>query len=805
MPLALKPQKRISEIDFHAVEALAAELQVSRLFAQILWNRGLTTAQAAQAVLCPCAEHDPFTMKNMRTLVDRLDALRARNGRVTVYGDYDVDGVCAVAILCEALKRYGITASHYIPDRHREGYGLNDGALETVFASGCDLLITVDCGIASADLIAKHTKKGRAIVVTDHHLIGERLPDCPVVKPGQPGDTYETPDLCGAGIAYKIAQALLGENARDLVDLACVATVADVVPLTGENRTIVQQGLEKLKRGDRPCLEALLGEQHPPVTVQSIGFMIAPRLNAAGRMDSPEKALALLTAPEEDIPVLVKELNDLNTRRQAAEKRMLEDAEEQLRQNGFLRRDKVILLGGTDWEDGVIGICAARLAEKYHRPCLLFAVSPDGHAKGSGRSVEGVDLFTALKSTEDIWEQFGGHTMAAGMSMDWSLADQARRRLSDHLIASYDERVFYPCAVYDAKACVADISLDFCRELERLQPCGCGCPEVVLRVDRCQLGGFRLMGEDKRHLKMNVQDDSGRAEAVAFSFEKHGCDYFHLNRASVILKPAVNVWLGKESVSLQIQAVKPSENIQPRRNAEEATALFFSRLAYPRTGRAKVETVDDPEDMMFRIAQWAQEDVCGTLILCDHPEYAAGCIARLEEEAPRFDTAYGLPPEGHCGYNALVVAAKAESIDLTPFSRVVFYDLINSGYADMLAERAPHLTFYALACDAKELFSSLFEEYRQGSRTHMMNAYRAIAENEGVFADLAEFLRAVAEKKQLSMPLLAMALPVFEELGFFTVTRERTRFGVKLNRAGVKRALEESKLYRTWLALGGQG
>lgn len=798
MPLVLKPQKRISEIDFDCVKTLAEELSCEELFAQILYNRGYTTKEACLAYLYPSGEHDPFSMRNMDKLVERLTAIRQEKKTVTVYGDYDVDGTCATAILVSALRLFGIDASAYIPDRHTEGYGLNRQALEEIFEKA-DLLLTVDCGIASWDLIAEQIGKGREIIVTDHHTIGERLPGCLVLKPGQPGDTYENPDLCGAGIAYKIARALVGEEAEQFADLAGIATVADVVPLLGENRTIVKKALEKLNTQPRECFRVLLEKAGftGEVNAQTIGFTIAPRMNAAGRMENAGLTLRFLLSTGGETERLAEKLCELNTQRQETEKRILALAEEKLREKGSIRRSKVLVLAGTDWDDGVIGICAARLTEKYHRPCLMFSVGENGMAKGSGRSVEGVDLYDLLSSAADILTQFGGHKMAAGMSLPEEKLPLLEERLDRSLREYYDLKTLYPTAGYDAKAKIGEITLAFCKRLRLLEPCGCGNREVTLRIDQCLPGGIKKIGANQNHLKLYLQDESGKAGAVAFNYEKQNCDYFRAGKLSAIVRPEVNLWQGNESVSLKLADAKEAENIKPMQLAEELTAAFYSRLSLKKTGRAKVTVWEDPGEAAYEISQWAEEDIAGVLILCDHPEYAMGCIHTLEEEAPRFDVTVGLPLNGDNGYHALVMGLNAEKADLTPYQKIVIYDYINPGYADFLAEKAPWAEIYALK-GSMDLFKTLFEEYKQLSRDRMTDAYKALAEMRGTYADRADCLMKISSQRQLPMPLLSVALDVFSELDFLSI-EENGGFTVNLNKNAQKRKLEESTFYAKML------
>ncbi len=801
MPLVLKPQKRISEIDFNEVALLKEKLGCDNLFAQVLYNRGFDTVEKCNEFLYPeqTSMLDPFSMLNMDKLVKKLTEAKKYNKKITVFGDYDVDGICATAILINAFKIFGINADYYIPNRHKEGYGLNESAIENIFNNGTDIILTVDCGIASGDLIKKFTQQNKEFIVTDHHTIGQNVPDCLVIKPGQEGDEYKNTDLCGAGIAFKIAQALLGEKAEELIDFACIATIADVVPLKNENRYIVKVGLKKINSYPRECFKALLqaAEYTGEVTAQTVGFTISPRLNAAGRMADANKALKLLLSSGEEAVNIANELNELNKSRQDAEKRILEEAEAQIISEGYIRKNKVLVIAGKNWDDGVIGICAARLLEKYKRPCIILTIDESGLAKGSCRSVEGVDIYNMLDSVKDILIQFGGHKMAAGLTVEAHKINMLRQRLNRFFDENYDYKLLYPVARYDAKAKMEEITLEFCEKLSLFEPCGAENPEITLRIDNCLRSSLKKIGSLKNHLKLTLSDETGRHNGIAFNYQKHNCDYFSENQGTAIVKPELNFWQGVGSVNLKIQDFKETENIKPRHKAEILTALFYSRLNITKTGAANVEIIEEPEDLHYMISSWDSDDVSGTLILCDHPEYASGCISVLQDEAPRFDVSYTLPLNENCGYNALVIGADIDKIDFTPYSKVIIYDMLNSGYADLIKEKAPFVKIYALKCGT-DLFNSIFEEYKKLSREDLMKAYRQILKKEGTYLNKEDFLKNATELTELSMPVIWVALEVFKELEFITVT-ENESFTVTVNRNAPKRELSESKFYQKLL------
>lgn len=791
MPLVLKPGKRASEIDLSSARKLAEQLNTDLLTARILISRGFTEKEQCERFFYPDESEllDPFGMMNMDRVVSAIKRIKETNGKITVYGDYDVDGISAVTVLCTALKRFGVNSDFYIPSRTREGYGLNENALTEIFENGTDAVITVDCGISSAELIKKFTDSGKEIIVTDHHSIGGKIPECTVLKPGQPGDGYLNPYLCGAGVAFKVACALLGDGAKDLVDIACVATVADVVPLKGENRYIVKKGLEMLNSSPRECYKALLKESgfEGEITAQTVGFSIAPRINAAGRMAEASVALDLMLGTDETVVNASKELCNLNSLRQSREKEVMAMAEEFIKERLLTAEHKVLTVWGEGWDEGVIGICAARLTEKYKRPCIVFSCKGNV-AKGSGRSVEGVNLFELLTLAKDCLLGYGGHSAAAGMSAEVSRLEELSVKLDILLRDNYDLKNLYPTATYDVKAKLSEITLDFTERLKLFQPCGCGCGEVTLRLDNAYFGSVKKIGAEKNHLKLTLRDGSGQISATAFNYAKHSCDYFENVPVSVVVRPEKNVWQGKVSVDLKIENARFAENINPRNSAEMLTACFYARLA--ETGeRPNVSVIESSEELAYMISQWESDDISGTLVLCDHPEYSAGFVALSGEEFPRFDISYRTPLDKNNGFNSAVFALDTEKADLSKYKRIVFYDLLNTQYAGKIKEMAPDAELYALKC-GKELFSSIFEEYKDISRDGMMLAYKSLCECEGASGGKLEVISEISQRKQVNMPLLTVALETFCQLGFMSFD------GIlKINRGAQKRDLKESKFY----------
>src|SRR5437588_407748 len=404
--------------------ALATELGLSEITASVLVRRGYGDPDEARAFLAgEQPPHDPFLLGQMAEAVERIRGAVAAGRRICVHGDYDVDGICATALAVLVLRELGADADWHLPSRFDEGYGVSGQTLERLAEDGCGLVITVDCGITAVEEVRRAGELGLDVIVTDHHRPGERLPDCPIVAT-RPSD-YPFPELCGTGVVYKLGQALLGMDAdwlRRHLDLVALATVADVVPLVGENRSLAIAGLRLLARTQKPGLQALMRVARvDPAAVDAgqIGFRLAPRINAAGRLGHPGVALELLLTPDATgARASADRLEELTRDRHAGEDRTPPAAIQQVEEwSESRRRRRGYVLAGEDWHEGVIGIVASRLVERYHRPVVLIAGTEDLW-KGSGRSVSAFDLHGALAACSAHLERFGGHRAAAGLSID---------------------------------------------------------------------------------------------------------------------------------------------------------------------------------------------------------------------------------------------------------------------------------------------------------------------------------------------------------------------------------------------------
>ena len=547
--------------DWMRVEALADELGVSETMATVLVRRGLDDAAAARAFLeAEPPGHDPLTLGDMAAAVERIRAAVGAGERICVHGDYDVDGISATAVCVLLLRELGGTVEWRLPSRFDEGYGLALETIEQLAADGVDLVVTVDCGITAVEEVARARELGLDVIVTDHHRPAEALPDCTVVATRP--SAYPCPDLCGTGVVHTLARALLGDDhpavARAL-DLVALATIADVVPLVDENRTLAAAGLRALARTRRPGLQALMRSARvdpAAVDATSVGFRLAPRINAAGRLGRPDVALELLlTDDAAEAERLAAELEDLNRERQGVEERILREAVAVVESwPPADRQRRGYVLWDETWHEGVNGIVASRLVERFNRPVVLVARSATGW-KGSGRSIPSFDLHAALAACSEHLLRFGGHRAAAGLSLDTEQLESFREafaRHADGVLADVDLR---PVTAIDAIVPARALTLELAQELDRLAPFGLGNPEPTLLVASVEAVQASTVGEGK-HLRFRVrQHDCDGGSAIAFGLGKQLERLQRPGRYDVAFRLKENRWNGTVAPQLVVRRV----------------------------------------------------------------------------------------------------------------------------------------------------------------------------------------------------------------------------------------------------------
>ena len=535
---------------------------ISPLLAELLASRGVTDPGKAKALLVTGSDSlcDPLQMRGMAAVRDRvLQAVRQKE-QVTVFGDYDVDGITSTCLLTDWLRSCGVPCSWYIPDRDSEGYGLNAAALQKLKDEGNSLAITVDCGITGLEEAAFAKEIGLDLVITDHHECRDgTLPDAvAVIDPKRPDETYPNPELAGVGVAFKLACACSGDTdgmLRRYADLVAFGTVADVMPLTGENRYLVQCGLRKLQEDPRPGFAAMMEEAGVAArkpTASTIGYTLSPRLNAAGRLGQTEKAeLLMLSRDPQEAAGLAAELGELNRERQKIETEIWQEARSMLKDTV---PDGPIVLASDSWHQGVIGIAASRLTEQYGYPTVMICLNGE-KGKGSCRSCGGFNIYEALSACSEELEGFGGHALAAGLTVRRDKIEAFRRALRD-----YYERhrpLPQPDVSCDLLLCDGELlSIENIRDLDRLEPYGSGNPRPVFCVSNVLLTSAYGVGAEKQHLKFTVEFDGRRFEGIFFSHTREQLGVQPGERVDLAFTPQINEYMGVTSVQLSARALR---------------------------------------------------------------------------------------------------------------------------------------------------------------------------------------------------------------------------------------------------------
>jgi single-stranded-DNA-specific exonuclease len=549
------------EPDEAVVAKLAAECGIDPLIARLLVRRGIDDSEAANKFLKPKLEdlHDPYLLDGMKAAVERIKQAIADKEKLLIYGDYDADGVSSTSLLLHVMRTLQADVDYYIPNRFREGYGINKEALALAKERGFGLVVSVDTGI-SAVMEAEVAKQlGLDLIITDHHEPPEQLPDAyAVINPKKPGCPYPFKMLAGVGVAFKLATALLGRIPEEWLELVALGTIADLVPLTDENRILAAFGLERMNRRELTGMRALLevaGIQRE-VTAGHVGFALGPRINASGRLDSADSAVRLLiTDNEEEARMLAEELDEVNRERQELVEEMTQEAIAEVEQDKE-RHQHVIVVAKKGWNVGVVGIVASRLVEKYYRPAIVLSIDEEkGTAKGSARSISAFHLYRALAECQEWLPHFGGHAMAAGMTLPIENIAPFHQHLSQLAQQWLTDEDYVPQTTLEDELRLERVQLPLIEQIEALAPYGMGNPTPLFAFDNLKLLRLQLMGLDNEHVKMILQDGEHLLEGIAFRAGGMEKEISPCARLRVLGELQVNEWNGKRSPQLIIKDV----------------------------------------------------------------------------------------------------------------------------------------------------------------------------------------------------------------------------------------------------------
>lgn len=757
-------RRKFTTEEMQAIGDIAEKTGLLQETAAVLFARGYTDAASAEEFLTPGMHrlHDPFLLRGMREAVDRIAAAREAGEPVLVYGDYDADGVSAASILYKALTEYGVEAYACVPERE-DGYGLNaDIAARYAEEVFMGLIVTVDCGISDRDVVEFiKNELGTDVIVTDHHEIPEVLPDCIVVNPKLPDQDYPFDGLCGAGVAFKLACALLGKAAEKYIDIAALATVADSMSLVGENRSIVAEGLKRMSSANaRPAYKRLLSVAgSKEITAQTLAFALAPRINAAGRMGDAASALRLfLTEDESEIFDLAVKLNAYNIERQAECDKLYRLAKEKINEEGAY--GNIIMLRGEGWRAGFIGIVAARLAEEYSRPVIMFAEA-GGFYKGSARSVPDVNIFEVISACKEYLLEFGGHSQAAGVAVSAENFEAFYRAADEYLGAHCDAECFVP-KVYVDGLCEGPLSMRFAEELQRFEPCGVGNRRPVFAARAGALSAAPL-----------------KAGSPHVSFSLPACEMLWFGGAkslerlalpvgkAVIFEPDVSVFNRQKRlkgiVRDVIERYAPNEELNEYIFFKQLRSLSFEEPPYTEINTARAE----------ELAKESLQGRYGTAFVVSDPANLEKfpCLAGVQRCLFR-------PTESNLA-NAVIVGGGEP---LEGFRRVIYMDRPPRAVA------CGRETYVNTELSGRGLFRGISAD--RGAFKEVFALLRGLSGKK--FADPVDFYR--ANRVQYSQRQFLFSLEVFGELGIFTaeggVFRQDTSVKSELTRSAVYRRAE---------------
>ena len=693
--MATIKQRMPPAVDFdilkEKIDLIQNKLDISDITARVLINRGILNWVDAHNFLNPSLEDlfDPYMLYDMDKAVERIKDAKAHNESITIYGDYDVDGMTGCALLYSYLIEAGCKVNVYIPNR-MEGYGINYEAIEIIHARGTELLISVDCGTNSVEEVEYAHHLGMDVIITDHHQCGPSLPGAvAVINPARNPKLHNTHPLAGVGVVGKLVQALAGvEYLKRYLDLIALGTIADVVPLIGDNRIFAAKGLNKINKNPCAGIKALIevsGFKGKDINSGRIAFGLAPRLNAAGRIDDPIKGFKLLSSRElsGSLPI-AKELDKQNKERQSQEAETIQDAEKLIKHYVDLSSDRIIVLAKEGWNPGIIGIAASKIAERYFRPCILIALDDD-IGTGSARSIKGFNIYEALSSHSQLMDKFGGHEQAAGLTIAKNKISSLKKGLISFCNKNISDDMLVPRFIYDAVLNPGDINYELVKELEAMEPFGMGNPTPIFLLPDIETMDIRPVGSHGEHLKSIISIGNRRFDGIAFGMGAHSEHLSYAGRVSVLAGLEMNYWKGRNSLQFNIKyADIVFKNAQDWHNFFSLFYLkyfdaFMSDFIYNKECfHFNFDKVSEPlpiadvEEIIYKFS----DTKIGTLVLVDSlidSEYMVKviCENKLEKGINFY---YGKPSEQEgIGANTVIFAPIYSEISFSDYKNIYVF------------------------------------------------------------------------------------------------------------------------------------
>ncbi len=789
---------QVNKFQNEEVERVMEDTVTSRLLAAVLASRGWTDPEALRSFLYPQISnlHSPLLLKDMQKAVDRICREIDRGGRIIVYGDYDVDGVTSTSILYDFLRGLNARVEYYIPDRFEEGYGLNINTAEALCDCNPSLIITVDNGISAVEEIKYINSRGIDVIVTDHHECKDILPPAyAVINPKRPDCTYPFKFLAGVGVVFKLVQALStaveGQDSQAFryLDLVCIGTIADIVPLTDENRILVKYGLEALAQTCNPGLKALCHAAGvEDINTWTVGYMLSPRLNAAGRLGDAGRAVELLTAGDDkDVFKIAEELDRENRNRQDIEAQLLEQVTEKIEAEG-LDKDNILVIDGENWHHGVIGIAASRITERYNKPCILIAFEGD-IGKGSGRSVEGFNLFGALTSCSQLLDKFGGHELAGGLTIRREYLAEFRNQINGMAELAKSRSHMTDIIRIDARATCSLLTLESVSELKLLEPHGSGNPRPLFCMEKLRTSSMKAVGGG-RHLKLVLDEGGTKVDAIGFGMGEMIDELERLDLIDVICTPEINRYAGRTTVQLNLKGIRP--NIETELESMYYRTFIFKREQKnwdTRMDNLKFEFLDRDSDSIIGLANSGAKNIflintlqaCKDVLNCmeDNRIKLLGSFGVFFNTVDAGNSFEDMP-------NVIVINPLVDRINFSGCENVILCDaFFNLSYYDTIRRNCSDRRIFIMSSDEDLRYNLETLDSLIPQRHHLAAVYKSL-QNHSIM-HVVKFDRELLSKQvtrtfniQVNPVILDNCLDIFHELRLIDKSFEGEKLKVEM-------------------------
>lgn len=790
---------KLYDKDYSQIDTLCRRLDISPLTAKVLINRGFNTIESCEDFLNTDLKNlnDPFLLKGMKEAVERISKAIESSEKICIYGDYDADGVTSTSILFIFLKKLGANCFYYLPNRLEEGYGLNIDAIDNIAKLNTSLLITVDCGITNICEVDYLNEKGIDVIVTDHHQCIDTLPKAvSVINPNRVDCSYSFKMLAGVGVAFKLIQGLskklgIEVDYEEILPLVTIGTVADVVPLVGENRIIVKNGLNFMKDTSNLGVKALLevsGLKDKNISSYHVGFVLGPRLNAGGRLGVATIGVKMFTTDDySEALSLAEYLDEENRKRQEIEEEILKDAEKLIEEKIDLEKEKVIVLASDKWHSGVIGICASKITDKYFKPSILFSIEGDV-ARGSARSIPTFDIHNSLSRCSDVLEKFGGHKQAAGMLIKTQNINEFRRKINEVADEFLDEDDLIPEIYIDSELESSDIDIKTISELKKLEPFGMNNPSPQFIYRTAKIKSIRQIGKDNAHLKLLLEKNGSVVDTIGFNFGDYGNVLSNEDEINIVGNLDINDYMGNVSPQLIIREINWIKYDIPNIDDEYYYALkkYLKKNSLNfRKGKKNVEFVEKINRLDY-IVDVLKERENVLVLVYNYVNILSICEAiQLEGRDVIKKTSISYNIDDNHKVNSIVILPVLFDINFKRYEKVIFYDLsfdVNNFlyFMDKIGPKNVGTLFHRYDIDLnKEILLNILPTIDE-----MRIIYKSFltAKSKNIKIEPYLYLESINCKveKKITKYKLDVTMEIFKDLNFIDFTLKDNYYFVKI-------------------------